>query len=208
MVALKVIVGALLLSLGRKIYWLFVAAIGFAAGLALASRLFQNQSEWVLLLAALGFGVIGAVLAIFFQRLAISLAGFVAGALIVDALFKAAGSGNSWLFYVLLIVGGIIGAVLVSVVFDWALILFVIGGRLALDRAVPEINRPGRNSCLAGIVPRGPFHSIRPDETGKTLRQNVNPDCPPGSIHRRSPLYRICTGVGSRAKYRYRPLRR
>lgn len=123
MVALKVIVGALLLSLGRKIYWLFVAAIGFAAGLALASRLFQNQSEWVLLLVALGFGVIGAVLAIFFQRLAISLAGFVAGALIVDALFKAAGSGNSWLFYVLLIVGGIIGAVLVSVVFDWALIL-------------------------------------------------------------------------------------
>jgi len=123
MVALRVIVGALLLGLGRKIYWLFVAAVGFAAGLALASRFLQNQTELVVILVALGLGVLGAVLAIFFQRLAISLAGFVAGALIVDALFKAAGSGNSWLFYVLLIVGGIIGAVLVSVMFDWALIL-------------------------------------------------------------------------------------
>ena len=123
MVAVKVIVGALLLGLGRKIYWLFVAAIGFAAGLALATRLLPNQTEWVMLLVALVFGVIGAVLAIFFQRLAISIAGFAAGALIVDALLKSISTSNSVLFYVLLIVGGIIGAVLVSVIFDWALIL-------------------------------------------------------------------------------------
>ena len=134
---IKIIVGGLLLTLGRKIYWLFVALVGFAAGLALGARLFQDQPEWVTIVVALAFGILGAVLAKFFQKLAIVIAGFAAGAFIVDALLKNAGDLNATLVLILTFVGGLIGAVFVSAAFDWALIvLSSAAGSLLVVRAL------------------------------------------------------------------------
>ena len=123
MVFIRYIVGALLLTLGRRLYWLFVAAIGFAVGLALASRLLSAQPEWVALLVGLALGAIGAVLALFVQRLAIGAAGFFAGAYIAYSLAGTLKLGAAVWFWVVVVLGAIIGAVLVSVVFDWALIV-------------------------------------------------------------------------------------
>lgn len=135
---IKIIVGGLLLTLGRKIYWLFVALVGFALGLALAGRLFQDQPEWVALLVGIVLGLLGAVLARFFQKLALGIAGFAAGAFIVDALLKNAGSLNATLVLILTVVGGLIGAAFVSAAFDWALIaLSSAAGALLVARALP-----------------------------------------------------------------------
>src|SRR5437867_3046454 len=73
------VVGTLLLLFGRQLFWLFVGLIGFAAGLQLAPLLLPGTSEVVVFIAAVLLGLAGAVLAILLQKVAIALAGFVAG---------------------------------------------------------------------------------------------------------------------------------
>jgi hypothetical protein len=125
MAIVNVVVGALLLSLGRKIFWFFVAASGFYAGLELASQYLSIKPYWVALVIALGVGLLGALLAYFFQKLVIGVAGFLAGAFIASRLVALLGAqtqakGWDWL---IILIGGIIGIVLVVAIFDWALIL-------------------------------------------------------------------------------------
>jgi hypothetical protein len=135
---IKIVVGGLLLALGRKLYWLFVAAVGFAAGLALAGRLFQGQPEWVMILVGLLLGFFGALLAKFAQKLALGIAGFAAGAWIVQALLGSSEGSLAPLVLILALVGGIIGAVLVVAAFDWALIfLSSAAGALLIAQSLP-----------------------------------------------------------------------
>lgn len=124
-VGVDYIVGGAVLILGRKLFWLFTAAVGFIVGLNLASRFVPEQPEWLVLAAALAAGVLGAILAILVQKIAIFVAGFVAGGYLVLWLlnFLQLNLGEFqallWAFF---IVGGIIGAVLVGAIFDLALI--------------------------------------------------------------------------------------
>lgn len=108
--------------LGRKLFWLFVAASGFAVGLTVATRLLHLQPEWVALLVGLGVGVLGALVAIFLQRLAVALAGFLAGAYIAVSLASMLGVTGTIAIWVILIIGGILGAALIAGIFEWALI--------------------------------------------------------------------------------------
>ena len=125
MFAGRILAGALLLVLGRKLFWLYVAILGFATGLSVASRFFQAQPEWVQLTIGIIFGLIGAALAYFFQGIAVAVAGFLAGAYLTLSLAVGPGatpSGDA-LTWILFLVGGVIGAVLAIMLFDWALII-------------------------------------------------------------------------------------
>jgi hypothetical protein len=123
MTGINIIGGALLLSLGRKIFWFFVAASGFYAGLELATRYLNVKPEWVAVLIALTVGLLGALLANFFQKLAIGVAGFLVGAFIASRLVSYLGTQvKSWEWLIILI-GGIIGIVLLYAIFEWALII-------------------------------------------------------------------------------------
>ncbi len=118
-----IIVGALLLFLGRRLYWLFVAGIGFLSGLALGPELLPGQPEWLILLAALVAAIVGAIIAIVAQKITIGLIGFVAGGGIGLLLLRKmglVGEGSGWVAY---LIAGIVGLVLILVLFDWALIL-------------------------------------------------------------------------------------
>jgi MFS family permease len=120
---INVVGGALLLTLGRKIFWLFVAATGFYAGFELASQYLHITPEWVAISIALAVGLIGALLAYFFQKLVIGAAGFLSGAYIASRLAPQLGAQvKSWEWLVILI-GGIIGIVLIYVIFEWALVI-------------------------------------------------------------------------------------
>ncbi len=127
MFAGRILAGGLLLVLGRKLFWLFVAVLGFAAGLTVASRLFHVQPEWLQLVIGIAAGILGALLAYFLEKAAIAVAGFLGGAYIATSLaislagnIGAKGDALNW---VLFIVGGIVGAVLAVALFDWALII-------------------------------------------------------------------------------------
>ena len=86
---LSVVIGAVVLLFGRKLFWLCVAAIGFAAGVTLASHLVNEPTALLQLSFAILLGFIGALLALFLQKLAIGLAGFLAGG--AGPLFGRAG---------------------------------------------------------------------------------------------------------------------
>lgn len=63
----RIIEGIALLTLGRKLFWLFVGLIGFEAGTQFAGRMFVAMPEWMTLLIAIAVGLLGAILAIFLQ---------------------------------------------------------------------------------------------------------------------------------------------
>ncbi len=131
----SLLLGAVILFFGRSLFWLCVAAIGFAAGVELAPHLMTEPTPLLQLTIALVLGFIGALLATFLQKIAIAVAGFVAGGKLAVALSGAfavsTGTGAYWIAF---LIGGVIGAILLLSVFDWALIFLsaVVGAHLIL----------------------------------------------------------------------------
>ena len=119
----KLLIGAAVLILGRKLYWLFVGAVGFLIGIALAPRFLAAQPDWVILVVALAAGLLGALLTLFLQQLAIGLAGFVGGGYVTIYLLSALGLDAGSFNWVAFLLGGIVGLVLIIGLFDWALII-------------------------------------------------------------------------------------
>jgi hypothetical protein len=117
----NIVGGSVLLAFGRKVFWLFVAAIGFFAGLELANRYLQIKPAWVALVIALAVGLLGALLAYFFQKLAIAVAGFLAGAYIVARFASQLAVQVKIPEWLIILIGGIIGIILMSIIFEWAL---------------------------------------------------------------------------------------
>ena len=115
------LVGLAVLLFGRRLFWLFVGAAGFAVGLHLAPMVLTGP-EWLIVVAALVLGIVGAVLAIFFQWLAIGLAGFAAGVQGGLAAAAALGFSGQWL-YAAVFVAGIVVAALALWLWDPILIL-------------------------------------------------------------------------------------
>src|SRR3954462_2281700 len=120
---LSIVIGAAILLFGRKLFWLFVAALGFAVGLEIAAYFMKEPPQWLTLVVALGCGVIGALLAILLQKIAIAVAGFVAGGRIAWALAAAFFVDHAHYRGITFLIGGIIGALLLLALFDWVLIL-------------------------------------------------------------------------------------
>ena len=74
------------------------------------------------IVAGLVVGVIFALLAIFLQTVAIGAAGFFAGGYILTVLAGMLGVGGDTFSWIVYIIGGILGVILVIFLFDWALI--------------------------------------------------------------------------------------
>ncbi len=119
----RLLVGALLLLFGRKLFWFFVAAIGFAAGMVVATDVLGIQQEGVAIIIGLVFGLVGALLATFLQSLAIGVAGFLGGAYILGAVAAALDLGQGQTIWIVYLVGGILGVILMAQFFDIAVII-------------------------------------------------------------------------------------
>ena len=129
---LSVLIGAIILFFGRKLFWLCVAAVGFAAGMEVAPHLMHEPTPVLQLSVALVFGFVGALLALFLQKIAIAIAGFLAGGKLAMALVAAFIAEGARYPGITFIIGGIIGAILLLMLFDWALIVMsaVVGAYL------------------------------------------------------------------------------
>ena len=117
---LVIVLGLIMLIFGRKLFWLFVAIVGFLVGMEFIDLLLVDQSIWVKLLGGLGAGLLGALLAIFVQRVAFVLAGFFAGAYF--ALLLAHPLGIAGASLILAVAGGVVGAIVAALLMDWAII--------------------------------------------------------------------------------------
>ena len=87
--------GILLLFLGRKLFWLFVAVVGFLLGLTYAPQLLSNQPQSVILTISLITGLLGALLAALLQKLAVGL-GRICSRWLYRLLFAAICGCESW----------------------------------------------------------------------------------------------------------------
>jgi len=137
----RLLVGAALLFLGRQLYWLFVAGVGFVVAVDLVPQLFEIETTIVILIIAAVVGVIGAFLAVLLQRVAVAVAGFLAGGYVVLAILDTMGLEIALIGWILALVGAILGAILTLLLFDWALIvLSSLAGAGLITRGLPLAN--------------------------------------------------------------------
>jgi len=149
----NILVGVALLFFGRRAFWLFVAGAGFVAGLSLANKLL-NVPESVGLVIGIGVGLLAALLAVFVQRFAINLAGFLVGGYIVLQVLPMLNIEGSWWTTVLaFIIGGVIGVILVGMFLDWALIsLSTLAGAALVTNALNLSSGLGMTAFVVLIV--------------------------------------------------------
>jgi len=117
------LIGAVILFFGRKLFWLCVAAVGFAAGVEIAPHLVHEPSPLLALAVALVLGLIGALLALFLQKVAIAVLGFLAGGKLAGSIAAAFFVHYAQYSTVIFVIGGVVGAILLLALFDWALIV-------------------------------------------------------------------------------------
>ena len=143
MIIIHALLGIVLLVLGRKLFWLFVGIVGFLYGILLGEHIVAVQSETTLLVIALLTGIIGAVAAIVLQKFFVAVAGFFAGGYLSIGIFNTLTSSQpGYVAWIPFLIGGIIGAVLVLLLFDWALIILssLIGAQLLTSAFVVGIS--------------------------------------------------------------------
>ena len=133
-----IVAGILLLFLGRKLFWLFVAVVGFLIGLTYAPQILPGQSETVILAVSLIAGLFGALLAILLQKFAVGLAGLAAGGYIAHYLLQIVTLNVGDYQWLAIAAGALVGAVLAGSMYDWALILLTSGsGAVVITENIP-----------------------------------------------------------------------
>ena len=116
-----ILFGLILMALGRKLFWLFVGLAGFLFGMTFSGAYLSGHSPGLVLAISIGVGIIGAVAAIFLERLAFALAGFYAGAFL--AVIGTHAFGIDTHSFALFMTGGVIGAITAAWIMDWAIIV-------------------------------------------------------------------------------------
>ncbi len=127
MLLLNFLFGGSLLIWGRKLFWLFIGAAGFFTGWQIAQAI--TKIEIVGIVVGLVFALAGFFLARFVKTIAIGVAGFLMGGAILHGLSAFVGLDQGLIGWVIYLVGGVGGVVLIGMFFDWTLIaLSSLGG--------------------------------------------------------------------------------
>jgi len=145
-----------LLVAGRRVYWLIVGLVGFVVGFSLAAEYLEGP-DWVIVVAGLAVGLLASGLAVFFQRIAIAVAGFLIGGLAVLWWADQMGWGEPWWVWALGLAAGILGSYLTRTVFEVALVVLssVLGATFvleALQRPADEISPLLLILVVVGVV--------------------------------------------------------
>jgi hypothetical protein len=134
----QVLAGIVLLFFGRKLFWVFVGVIGFLAGMHFGTAMATGQPQTIILLIAIGMGLLAALLAVVLQRVAVALAGGLAGGMLAMQMATALGSASEPIRWFFFFVGAVLCAILVTLIFDWALIgLSALTGANLVSQALP-----------------------------------------------------------------------
>jgi hypothetical protein len=132
---LIVLLGIVVLLAGRRLFWVTVAAVGFVASVFFVVGYMQDQPAWLVLVVALAVGIIGALLAILLQEVAVAVAGFLAGGYVLVWLLQVLNINlNQW-DLAAFVVAGVIGAILALYLLDIALIVLssILGAAMILQ---------------------------------------------------------------------------
>jgi hypothetical protein len=117
----QLVIGVLLLIFGRKVFWLFLGGIGFLAGMTLALKFIGGESTSALWITGLIGGLVGAALAVFIQKVATAVAGFVGGGMLGYVIAHMAGWQTEHFPWIPVLVCGVLGILFATFLFKWAL---------------------------------------------------------------------------------------
>jgi len=150
--AVVVALGIGLLLFGRKLFWFFVGALGFLGGWYLATHYVGGEQPQLVLIIAAAGGVLGIVLAVFVQKVAVLVGGFLAGGI---SLMTIAGmwSVTAGLHVAIpFLIGGLLGALLARTVFEWGLILLSsFAGAAAITQTL-HLEEPARTPLFVALL--------------------------------------------------------
>jgi hypothetical protein len=133
----QLVTGSILLVAGKKLYWFFVGILGAIAGLFVSETFFHPQSWGDRVLVAVGIGAAFAILALILQRIMIGVAGFIAGGYLGGALIDALQLPVTDFRWVVFILGGLIGILIVKMLFDLSLVIISSTvGAILISRAI------------------------------------------------------------------------
>jgi hypothetical protein len=110
-----------MLFLGRQLYWVFVSVAGFILGITMAADLLQDEPV-VAAAAASVTAAGGAVLALLMQKVAIDGAGFITSGYALLGFLNTFKLDVGELTWVVFLVGGVLGVLLVLASLNNALI--------------------------------------------------------------------------------------
>lgn len=127
-----VLVGVGLLAAGRRLFWLAVAALGLFAGLFAVDQWLADLPPATALVVALAVGILGLVLALLVQKVAVAFGGFVLGAVLTARLLPLVGVDLGVWLPVALLAGGVLAALLALALFGLALTIVTAGAGAAL----------------------------------------------------------------------------
>ncbi len=128
------LLGVALVLAGRRLFWLLIATLGFLFAFTLVQRLSPEVSQplhWVL---AIGAGLVGALLAIFAQKLAVGAGGMLFGAYATLWILERYGVELGNWEWVVVLAGGVLAAVLALLVLETALVVLssILGASLVV----------------------------------------------------------------------------
>ncbi len=115
--------GAVALLFGRRVFWLFVAIVGFLAGFAIGQRLLPGSGSLIHILVGVGLGLVGALLSQAAPNLIAAIIGFLAGGYALSALVGSLAQLSNVVHWVVFIIGGLVGIYLAVKFFDLALVI-------------------------------------------------------------------------------------
>lgn len=121
MILFRLFLGIALLLMGGRLFWLLIGGLGFVFAFDLAERTIHNQPHNVILIIALLAGALGAMAAVFLQKFAVLAGGFISGGYLLPELLRSLGVNTGEYHLILFIAGGLVGALLMKVMFRWAL---------------------------------------------------------------------------------------
>ena len=120
MLIVRGVIGGILLFLGHELNFLFAGSMAALLGVRLTPLLPPQWPGWADYVFVIGLGVIAAAAVLLNERVGYFISGFLAGGLLLVEYYSPATLTVPLLPF---IVGGVIGALIVGVFTDWALIL-------------------------------------------------------------------------------------
>jgi len=114
--------GIVLLLFGRRLFWLALGGLGFLIALELAHEFLPVDSPGLRLGLAFLAGLVGAVVAVMAQRLAVALAGLLGGGYLGFVAVGFWQPTEVFWFWTAIAIGALFGVFLSSLLFDAALI--------------------------------------------------------------------------------------
>ena len=120
---LSIIVGIAVLVMGRQIFWIFIAGLGFILGLLFSSQFYDAQFGWQTFVISAGIAIVGALLAFTVQRMAAGIAGLATGLYLTIVVLSYMNIDLGQIDTVIPYIIGIISGILLFIYFDWGVII-------------------------------------------------------------------------------------